>query len=163
MNRQDQNLGYVIVALVLVLILQAIALFWAVRKILLFFAPTAGERIGKTSLFGAPASTWWEEIWEWIIWQLEDRTHVDFTSSPEGLFIASFLLTGGIGLVVALITSSFHVPFLWVFIPFLLAGFLSAWQLSQPAVGWWQPVEPEKSEDELKGREGIILGQLLKD
>lgn len=114
--------------------------------------------VRRVSLFGAPASHWWIETYERILWWLEDLMHVPFYSSPEGLFTGSLILGGVLGFIGG--QAAFWLvgwSFWKVFFAILLLNVFSAWLLARPARGWW---ELNNSREEMS-RGGFILGRQI--
>lgn len=166
--------GMVMAALVLTLLVVVAGAFLVLLIIFLLIhaVMNSGEKeeaaeevpVQAVGLFGAPATNWWLDRYDYWLFRLEEALHINFIQTPARLFAGSMILAGISGGLLAgagylLIGPQAVLPILIVAV---LGNGLSAWWLGRPLTAMFEPLfngggDPVKPAPP----EGIVIGDPL--
>jgi hypothetical protein len=167
MDRNDDDLFsafFGLLILILTLIVSVLLWVWNLFQRLLD-RPDREENppTQRVSLFSAPASHWWTNMYERLLFALEDLVAIPFNSSPEGLYTGGIILGSLSGAVLGRLACWFlGWPFWKVFFLVFLFNLFSAWLLTRPVTGWWELHRPGgRGTHRLGSGRGFTLGRRI--
>jgi hypothetical protein len=143
MKRNDDELFsafFSLLILVLTLIVSIFLFLWNHFQ-RLFERSDAEEDppVQRISMFGAPASHWWVDTYERLMFSLEGLLAIPFNSSPESLYTGGIIMGSISGVVLGRLANWFLDWSFWtVFFLVFLFNIFSAWLLTRPVQGWWE-------------------------
>lgn len=114
-----------------------------------------------TRWFGAPPITQWLGAYDYWLYQLENVTGIDFTTSPERMALGAVIISLGPGVLVSSLVLLLGVtPEVAVIPPVigLVVGLVTGQRLSQPASNWF-PSAINSGQEASAPAKGIVLGE----